>query len=136
MKEALENNGFISLCEIKVEDAHEGRLSLDIEKHHLNPYDFAHGGLIYTLADTAMGICLSESGTFVTVNSHINFLKPANCKKLISQVDRVRLGKRIAVLNCYIYNESVELIATVTGTYCKYNHNSKTNKIEDKQNQN
>lgn len=125
MEKEIENNGFIALSDIKIKNITEGEMFIELKDKHLNPHGFAHGGLIYTLADTAMGVSLIDIGQFVTVNSNINFLKPAKCKKLISKVEKVKAGKNIAVLNCNIYNEKKELIATITGTYYKYNKKGK-----------
>ena len=124
MKEKIETNGFISLSNIKVENINQGKMIVELTEEHLNPYKMAHGGLIYTLADTAMGISLIDIGNFVTVSSNINFLKPAKCKKLISEVEKIKIGQTLAILNCNIYNENHDLIAYVTGTYSKTKANN------------
>lgn len=121
MKELIENNGFINLCNIKIDDIDKGILHVNLSSIHNNPYDIAHGGLIFTLADTAMGIFLVSEGNFVTVNSSINFLKPAKSDLLTTNVEKLKIGKNIAVLNCNIYNEKNELISSITGTYSRYN---------------
>lgn len=123
MKEQIENNGFIKHNNIKIENLTEGILKVEIKEEHLNPYDIVHGGMLYTLADTAMGISLIDIGTFVTINASINYLKPAKCKELITKVERVKVGKTIAVLNCNIYDENNNLLVTSTGTYNKININ-------------
>ena len=59
-----EQKGFISNNNIKVEEVKENyaKLSSTIEEKSLNPYGIVHGGLLFGLADTAMGIAAKTTG--------------------------------------------------------------------------
>ena len=82
-----EQKGFISNNNIKVEEVKENyaKLSSTIEEKSLNPYGIVHGGLLFGLADTAMGIAAKTTGqNAVTINSQIDYLKPGKGSKIIA----------------------------------------------------
>lgn len=115
-----EQKGFISNNNIKVEEVKENyaKLSSTIEEKSLNPYGIVHGGLLFGLADTAMGIAAKTTGkSAVTINSQIDYLKPGKGSKIIAIAEALKVGKTISVYKCNIYDEKEELISSVTGTF-------------------
>lgn len=116
----LRENGYIEYNNIKVDDLEKGELYIDISSKHLNPYGIVHGGVIYTLADTAMGVSLTDIGYFTTVSSNINFIKACKGDKINTKVERLKVTKNMAFLNCYIYDSDDNLISMVNGTYYLY----------------
>ena len=115
-----EGEGYIKfnnfhLDEISLEKA---KLSVELTKDSLNPSGFAHGGLIFTLADSVMGMLARTTGkNVVTINSQIDYLKPGKGTKLYAIAEPIKIGKTIAVYKANIYNDKEELISTVSGTY-------------------
>ena len=84
----------------------------------INGNKIAHGGLIYSLADDAMGTAALSTGRNVcTVNAQIDYLRPGIGKKLIAEAESVKVGKTLGVYKCKIYNDEDKLVATATGTY-------------------
>ena len=124
-KEYVENlffkkEGFIKYAHmypisIKKEEVSVG---VTLTENTLNPNSTAHGGLIYSLADTAMGLLIFLKGnTCVTANASINYLKKGNGEKLIATATPIKLGKTLCVLETKIQDEKENLLAIVTGTY-------------------
>lgn len=94
------------------------KIGVDITDKSLNPYGIIHGGLIYTLADSVMGIALATTGkTGVTLNCSIDYLKPGKGEKLFADTKVIKSGKTINVYNVNIVNENNDLIAVASGTY-------------------
>lgn len=94
------------------------KMSVLINENSQNPSGFVHGGLIYTLADSTMGILGRVNyKNVVTINANINYLKPTVGKYIYAIAHAVRVGATIAVYNCNIYNDKDEITATCTGTY-------------------
>lgn len=115
-----EQKGFIANNNIKVEEVKENyaKLSSTIEETSLNPYGIVHGGLLFGLADTAMGIAAKTTGqNAVTINSQIDYLKPGKGSKIVAIAEALKVGKTISVYKCNIYDEKEELISSVTGTF-------------------
>lgn len=95
------------------------KLKVELTKSTSNPYGIAHGGLIFGLGDTIMGIVArnAKNKNCVTINSNIDFLKPGKGKYLIAEATPVKVGDTICVLKTKIYNDNGDLIATMSGTY-------------------
>jgi uncharacterized protein (TIGR00369 family) len=82
-------------------------VALRIEDRHTNIRGIAHGGMLLTLADSALGIVLSTSRTppqpMVTVNLSTDFVESANPGDWVeAHVDIQRIGNRLAFANCYL----------------------------------
>ncbi len=89
-----------------------------LDENSMNPNGIAHGGFIFGLADTTMGVASSTVGRNVcTVNSQIDYLRPGKGTKLIAEAEKIKVGKTIAVYKCNIYDDQEKLIATATATY-------------------
>ena len=83
-------------------------IALRIEEKHLNIRGIAHGGMLVTPADSALGIALSMSRTppqpMVTVNLTTDFVDSAHPGDWVeAHVDIQRVGKRMAFANCYLH---------------------------------
>jgi uncharacterized protein (TIGR00369 family) len=82
-------------------------VALRVEQKHLNTGGIAHGGLLVTLADSALGIALStsqpSSQPLVTVSLSTDFADAARLGDWVeAHVDIQKVGKRLAFANCYL----------------------------------
>jgi len=82
-------------------------IGLRVEEKHLNTRGIAHGGMLVTLADSALGIALATSRTppqpMVTVNLSTDFADAAREGDWIeAHVDIQKVGTRLAFANCYL----------------------------------
>ncbi len=82
-------------------------IALRIEEKHLNVRGIAHGGMLVTLADSALGIALSRSRAppqpMVTVSLTTDFVEAARRGDWVeARVDIQRVGTRLAFANCYL----------------------------------
>ena len=115
-----ETPGFIKHCNIKVEELKENysKCYVDLTEDSLNPSGIAHGGLLFTLADTTMGVAARATGrNIVTINAQIDYLKPGKGKRITCIAEPLKVGKTTAVYRANIYTEEETLIASVTGTF-------------------
>ncbi len=93
-------------------------IGVDRSKDTLNPNANIHGGLIFSLADTAMGLWVFINGqTGVTANASINYLKKGKGTKLIATTSCIKKGRTLSVLETKIKDEEDNLIAIATSTY-------------------
>jgi uncharacterized protein (TIGR00369 family) len=82
-------------------------IGIRIEHKHTNIKGIAHGGMLVTIADTALGIALSlETGgkkPMVTANLSSDFLDAARPGDWVeAHVDIQRIGARLAFASCYL----------------------------------
>ena len=83
-------------------------VGLRIEERHTNTRGIVHGGMLVTLADSALGIVLYNSRTppqpIVTVNLTSDFIESALPGDWVeAHVDILRIGQRLAYANCYLH---------------------------------
>ena len=90
----------------------------DVSKDSMNAFNTVHGGLIFGLADTAMGVIAAASGKAVaTIDSNINYLKPCTGDKIKCIAEPIKVGNTIALYKASIYNSKDELAAVITANY-------------------
>lgn len=88
--------------------AEAGRIiALRIGEHHLNRRGIAHGGMLATLADSALSVNISLSRKprlpTVTVSLSTDFVASARAGDWVeAHVDIQKIGARLAYANCYL----------------------------------
>lgn len=115
-----ETPGFIKHNNYKVEEVTNEycKMSVELTENAINPNGTAHGGLIFGLADTTMGVLARTTGrNITTINAQIDYLKPGKGNKITCIAEPLKVGKSTAVYRASIYNEEETLISTVTGTF-------------------
>ncbi|HNQ02506.1 MAG: PaaI family thioesterase [Syntrophobacterales bacterium] len=99
-----------------------GEALVDIQSrgHHLQIYGNVHGGVIASLADTAIfWSCfaeLDESAGITTVDLKVNYLAPVADGKLSARGRRIRLGRTLGLGEAEIFNGEGRLIAHGTSS--------------------
>jgi acyl-CoA thioesterase len=124
----IETKGFSPFRELvgvtftKVEEGYS-LCFLEVDKKLLNPAGIVHGGAVYTLADSGMGVALfsfvGEDELFVTIETSICYFKAVSSGTLICESTILHKGKRIAVMEAEIRNEG-QLVAKAMGTFSLY----------------
>jgi acyl-CoA thioesterase len=101
-----------------------GRVSIQIDERLMHPQQIVHGGVIFTLADTAMSMALISVlpvGTpFGTLEAKINYLLPVHKGELLAEGKIVHKGRSTAVLEATVFNKiegEQHAIARVLGTF-------------------
>ena len=87
-----------------------------------NHSGFVHGGMISTLADSAMGRSLRTVKPGVvramSFDLKVNFINAAKIGETLSATGRViHAGRRTMVADCRVVGKEGRLIATATGTF-------------------
>ncbi|WP_347488119.1 PaaI family thioesterase [Desulfoscipio sp. XC116] len=93
------------------------RVSLKVQEHMTNIHRITHGGVVFTLADIALGMASNARGQdAVAVNANINFIrasKPGDV--LVATAEEVHLGRRTANYRITIETDGGKLIAIAQG---------------------
>ena len=96
------------------------RVAIDLEPHHLNPGGIAHGGVIATILDGAIGLALrtkiGERG-HVTVQLDIHYISAAASGTLIAQGRAVHSGSRVGYGEAEVFAEDGRLVAKGAATF-------------------
>ncbi|MCD6450834.1 MAG: PaaI family thioesterase [Acidobacteria bacterium] len=100
----------------------EAEMRIELEENHTHMYGFAHGGVIATLIDTVAAFAiypeLPEGAQLASISLTVNFLIPGERgTMLIARANPLRVGRRIAVGEVAVFNETGFLIAKGTVNY-------------------
>ena len=104
---------------IEIEEAREGyaRIRMILRADMLNGHGIAHGGIVFSLADTAFAYaCNSRNLTTVAAQASIVFLSPAReGEVLIAECREQALAGRSGVYNASVRTEDGRAIAEFQG---------------------
>jgi len=116
------NIPFLTHLGVVPEYAKEGksRISLELKPEYENSFGIAHGGVIMTLLDFAMGAA-ARSTTDVplgamTIDMSVSFLRPST-GKIVVEGTILKPGKTINYCEAIVLNEAGEITAKSSGTF-------------------
>ena len=103
------------------------RWTLDLQPVHMNTHGVVHGGVLFTLADTAMGAALfgalQPGEICATINVKINYFKPVFGGQVVCLSEVVNQGKNVAHLDASLYVDGV-LVARANGDFAIFKRKS------------
>jgi acyl-CoA thioesterase len=120
------NFGIAHLLGMQIVRAEDGigQVRIEIDKRLMHPQQIVHGGVIFTIADTAMSMALMSmvppGSLFGTIEAKVNYMKPATTGELLAEGKIVHLGGTTAVIEATVYNivgEQQKAIAKLLGTF-------------------
>jgi len=105
---------------IEILDSEPGyvKLSMKIRGEMVNGFGICHGGITFSLADTALAVASNSRGSVsVALENNINFTKKAEVgDTLIAVTEEIQNGRTIGVYKVRITNQNDDLIADFRGT--------------------
>jgi acyl-CoA thioesterase len=121
-----QSSGYFQLLDLHIDNAQNGigTVSIRVDARLFHPQQIVHGGVLFTLADTAMAMALMSvlpAYTPVsTIEAKINYLLPVRTGELSAEATIIHQGRSTAVLESTIYNingEERKAVARVLGTF-------------------
>ena len=104
---------------IKIMELQPGyaKLSIQVQPHMANILGITHGGIVFTLADAALGVASNARGVFsVAINVNISYIKSSKSGDvLIAVAEELHSGRRTANYKVTIEDEQGKLIALAQG---------------------
>lgn len=98
----------------------KARASLAVRPELLNPHGVLHGGVMYSLADQAMGAAvyslMDDTESCATIEIKIVYIAPVLEGQVECEARVVNKGRRVAVLEADVQNGE-RLVAKALGTY-------------------
>jgi len=103
------------------EDGGRARLEVELAPIHMSRAGRAHGGLLFTLLDTAMGraviSALPEGRGCATVECKINYFRPVRSGALVATGELKNLTRSTAYAEGSIENSEGKMVARASGTF-------------------
>ena len=98
----------------------QARFEMEAGRRHHNPMGTVHGGILCTLADSAMGMAfastLGDGESFTTLEVKINFLRPVFEEKLYARGTVVHRGRTMGLVECDVTTGDGKLVARAVST--------------------
>ena len=114
-----ENDNSSPWVGIDMVEVDEGRavMSLTVKKHHTNGHGICHGGIIFTLADTAFAFaCNSRNQSTVAQHNTISFVSPgALGDTLTARAKELSLIGKNGIYDVTVINQDGRVIAELRG---------------------
>ena len=97
------------------------RVTKTVVPEDANPLGVPHGGVYFTMADTACGSAMASYGyKAVTMNANYNFFRSANVGGcLTAEAREVKHGRTVCVFEVRITEQDGTLLGTGTFTFYK-----------------
>ena len=98
------------------------RVTVTPREEMANSAGFVHGGILATLADSAMGRAvwsdLREQGKSLSFDLKVTFIQAAKVGELLTATGKViHPGRRTVIAECEIRGRGERLIATASGSF-------------------
>jgi acyl-CoA thioesterase len=120
VEDLLQKDPFSQWMGIKIISADEGycKVQCTITKTMLNGFNVVHGGIIFSLADTALAFSAATAGRVaLALDNSISFTKKAHFgDTLTAHSKALNMTFRTGLFDVKITNQSDELIASMKGT--------------------
>ena len=127
----INDSPYFKLLSMRIVDVGLGfsLLEIDLDRKHLQPFGFVHGGVFASIIDAAAFWSLfheieDPNAGATTVDLKVNYLAPAASGKLIAKGRRIKLGRTLGYAEASVTDESGKLLAHGTSTLMVLPENS------------
>ena len=115
----MSNDSFSKWLGIEIIELSEGfcKLQMKIRDDMTNGFKIAHGGITYSLADSALAFASNSNGfQSLTIESSINYFKKVKSGDILSAVtNEINKTEKIAKYSIVVSNQNNEKIASFNG---------------------
>ena len=92
------------------------RARFEVQEHHLNALDTAHGAAIFALADVVFQAASNSHGLMaLAINVSISFLKAVRGGTLVAEAREVSLNPKLASYTVEVTDEAGDTVAIFQG---------------------
>jgi acyl-CoA thioesterase len=114
----LQRDKFAVLLGIELLEAGNGRAraKLSIRDELLNGVDYAHGGVVFSLADFTLAAAANSRGNLaLTISSSISFVKAVRKETIFAEAIETSKNNKLATYTINVTDEAGSLVATLQG---------------------
>lgn len=115
----ISNDSFSKWLGIEVIEVAEGfcKLQLQIRDDMTNGFKIAHGGISYSLADSALAFASNSYGLqSLSIKTSISYIKKVTAGDILTAITKeISKSEKLANYNILVSNQKDEKVATFTG---------------------
>lgn len=116
----LDGDAFSRWMDLSVKELNKGNcvLQCSVRSEMLNGHHIAHGGISYSLSDSALAFAANSYGNkCVSIETSISHLLPVFEKDVLTVIcNEVHRGKTVAIYTVDVFNQKEERISAFKGT--------------------
>jgi LAO/AO transport system kinase len=120
LERLIARDAFARHLGLELLEAGEGTatVAMRVRPEHINFWDSCHGGAIFSLADTALGLaCNSYGSVAALIDSHMTFSVAVKAgERLTARAEEISRTRKLGVYRMEVRREDGVLVATLTGT--------------------
>lgn len=113
------NSEFAKAMNIKILDMEKGyaKTIMELKTQHRNSMGITHGGAIFAIVDTTLGVAATAYGTFaVTAAANISYISPGTQGPLTAEAHELSKTKKLSTYEVKVYDGTGEVIAIAQAT--------------------
>jgi len=114
------NDAFSKWMQIDIKTINKGSCILEctIHENMLNGFDIAHGGITYSLSDSALAFSSNAYGyKCVSIETSISHIRPVFLNDVLTvSCEEIHRGKTIGIYSIEIKNQDFKLVSKFKGT--------------------
>jgi acyl-CoA thioesterase len=96
-------------------------IELELDERHMSTANRAHGGVLFTMLDTALGRAvisrLPEGRGCATIEAKVNFFRPIQTGRIRAVAEVLRMTRRTAYAEASLLDAKDNLLARCSGTF-------------------
>lgn len=127
VEKMMNGDAFSRWLGITIEEVKAGhsKLSMTVSKEMVNGFSIAHGGISYSLADSALAFAANSYGKkCVSIETSISHTRPTKIGDTLTAVcTELNRGKTVGIYEVKVTNQAQKLIALFKGTVHISNEN-------------
>lgn len=120
VQKMMDGDAFSRWLGIEVVEIREGysKLQLTVRKEMVNGFNIAHGGITYSLSDSALAFAANSYGKqCVSIETSISHTRPVNIgDELTAECIELNRGRTIGIYQVTIYNQEGKKVSLFKGT--------------------
>ncbi|MTI88542.1 MAG: hotdog fold thioesterase [Balneolaceae bacterium] len=120
IRHMLDNDPFSQWMGVEVLNSAPGhcKISISIREEMTNGFGVCHGGITFSLADSALAFASNSHGKIsLALENNINYTKKVSVgDTLIAETEELQNGRTIGVYKIRITNQDQQLVAEFRGT--------------------
>lgn len=120
VRHLLKNDPFSQWMGVEILEVKEGfcKIGCSVRVEMLNGFDVTHGGILFSLADTALAFSAATYGRVaLALDNSISFTKTSSAGNELNATSKcINLTHKTGVFECRITNSSDELLAVMKAT--------------------
>jgi len=120
VKKMMADDAFSQWLDIEIMDIKPGysKLKMEVRPQMNNGFNITHGGIAYSLADSALAFASNSHGRVaIALETNISYMKKVHAQDILTaKTEELSIGNSMGVYNIAVTNQENDKVALFRGT--------------------